>query len=194
MGQKAIIRFWCESGLSSASRNHLTTFCRPFVHYACLRLCSAIVHFIENNCLYFVCYGWSTQTSPKRWFGKHEYDVKLWRHKQRTPNTNDTIRHGMNPHENFLRTPLMTLTVHKNQVHCPGVVQWLVCSSLKNVRCFACLQRQVTKLSCRLFYCWTLLRNSNMATNLHVFTLRFARPPVLPLVGKIPTVGIFCLL
>jgi len=29
----------------------------------------------------------------KRWFGKHEYDVKLWRYKQRTPNTNDTIRH-----------------------------------------------------------------------------------------------------
>ena len=40
-------------------QNHLTTFCRPFVHYACLRLCSAIVHFIRNNCLYFVCYGWS---------------------------------------------------------------------------------------------------------------------------------------
>jgi len=26
MGQKVIIRFWWESGLSSASRNHLTTF------------------------------------------------------------------------------------------------------------------------------------------------------------------------
>jgi len=26
MGQKVIIRFWCESGLSPASRNHLTTF------------------------------------------------------------------------------------------------------------------------------------------------------------------------
>jgi len=38
---------------------------------------------------------------------KHEYDVKLWRHKQRTPNTND---HHMSlnetPQENFLRTPL----------------------------------------------------------------------------------------
>jgi len=52
MGQKVIIRLWWESGLSSASRNHLTTFCRPFVHYACLILCSAIVHFIRNNCLY----------------------------------------------------------------------------------------------------------------------------------------------
>jgi len=38
MGQKVIIRFWWEPGLSSASRNHLITFCRPFVHYACLRL------------------------------------------------------------------------------------------------------------------------------------------------------------
>ena len=56
MGQKVIIRFWWESGLSSASRNHLTTFCRRFVHYACLRLCSAIVHFNGNNCLYFVSY------------------------------------------------------------------------------------------------------------------------------------------
>jgi len=35
MGPKVIIRFWWESSLSSASRNHLTTFCRPFDHYAC---------------------------------------------------------------------------------------------------------------------------------------------------------------
>jgi len=41
-GQKLIITFWWEPGLSSASRNHLTTFCRPFVDYACSRLCSAI--------------------------------------------------------------------------------------------------------------------------------------------------------
>ena len=35
---------------------------------------------------------------------KHEYDIKLRRHKQRTPNTND---HWMKPpHENLLRTPL----------------------------------------------------------------------------------------
>jgi len=25
--------FWWEFGLSSASRNHLTTFCSPSVHY-----------------------------------------------------------------------------------------------------------------------------------------------------------------
>jgi len=37
-----------------------------------------------------------------------------------------------------------------------------------------CLQRQVAKLSCRLFYCLTLLRNNNMSANLHVFSLRFA--------------------
>jgi len=43
MGQQVIIRFWCESGLSSTSRNHLAAFCKPLVHYACLRLCSAIV-------------------------------------------------------------------------------------------------------------------------------------------------------
>jgi len=55
MRQKVITEFRWESALSSASRNHLTTFCRPFVHYVCLRLCSAIVHFMLNNCLYFVC-------------------------------------------------------------------------------------------------------------------------------------------
>jgi len=31
MGQKVIIRFRLESALSSASRNHPTTFCRHFV-------------------------------------------------------------------------------------------------------------------------------------------------------------------
>jgi len=35
MGQKVIIRLWWEAWLSSASRNHLTTFCRPVAHYAC---------------------------------------------------------------------------------------------------------------------------------------------------------------
>jgi len=37
MGQKVIISFWWESGLSSASRNHLTTFCSSLDHYACFR-------------------------------------------------------------------------------------------------------------------------------------------------------------
>ena len=36
-------------------KHHLTTFCKPSIHYACLRLCSATVDFIRNNCLYFVC-------------------------------------------------------------------------------------------------------------------------------------------
>ena len=57
MDRRVIIRFWWESGLSSASRNHLTTFCRLFVHYTCLRLCSAIVNFMRNNCLLF-CLLW----------------------------------------------------------------------------------------------------------------------------------------
>ena len=116
MGQKVIIRFWWESGLSSASRNHLTTFCRPFIYYAWLGLCSAIVNFIPNSCLYSVCYGRSAQTSPKRWFGKHEYDVKLWHHKQRTPNTNDTIRHWMN-------TPLWKFSAYATGVCRPNHIR-----------------------------------------------------------------------
>ena len=65
----------------------------------------------------------------------------------------------------------MTLTAHKNQVLCPGVVQWWVRSSLMTAA-FR-LQRQVVKLACRLFYCWVLLRNNNMATNLHVITSNY---------------------
>ena len=40
---------------------------------------------------------------------KHGNDVKLWRHKQRTPNANDHhMPFNQNPlHENFLRTPLL---------------------------------------------------------------------------------------
>jgi len=80
MGQKLIIRLWWESGLSSAFRKHFTTFCRPFAHYACLNLCSAIVHFIQNNCLYFVCYGWSVRTSPKLLFWKTTHTKYKWHH------------------------------------------------------------------------------------------------------------------
>jgi len=43
---------------------------------------------------------------------KHEYDVKLWRHKHRTPQAND---HHMplneTPHETFLRTPLIATAI-----------------------------------------------------------------------------------
>ena len=43
---------------------------------------------------------------------KHELDVRVRRHKQRAPNTND---HHMplieTPHENFLRTPLAVAIV-----------------------------------------------------------------------------------
>jgi len=54
MGQKSIVRFWWVSGLSSVSWYHLTTLCRPFTHYACLRLCFAIVHIIQTNCIVFI--------------------------------------------------------------------------------------------------------------------------------------------
>ena len=89
-------------------------FLQTFRPLRMLRLCSAIVHFILNNCLYFVCYGWSAQTLPKRWFGNYEYDVILWRHKQRTPNTvqmTPYVCHWMkSPNENCLRMPLAGYT------------------------------------------------------------------------------------
>jgi len=66
----------------------------------------------------------------------------------------------------------MTPTEHKKQVHCPGVVQWWVCSSLMSSA--SPIYRQVAKLEYRLFHCWTLLRNNNMATNLHAFTSSYS--------------------
>jgi len=51
MGQTVVMKFWWECGVSSASRNHLNTSCRPSVHYECLRSYSSIVHFNRNNCL-----------------------------------------------------------------------------------------------------------------------------------------------
>jgi len=59
----------------------------------------------------------------------------------------------------------------------PGSLSWgcaVMSLQFTHVRCYACLQKQVAKLACRLFYSWVLLRNNNMATNLHVLTLRFA--------------------
>jgi len=45
---------------------------------------------------------------------KHEYDVKLWRHKQRSSNTNDH-RMPLNetPHKSFLRTTLVVHITHE---------------------------------------------------------------------------------
>jgi len=97
MGQKAIIRFWWESGLSSACKNHLTTFLQTFHSLHMFKILFRDGSLYSKQLSSFVCCVWSTQTSPKRWFGKHKYDVKLWRHKQRTPNTNEAIRHWINP-------------------------------------------------------------------------------------------------
>jgi len=62
----------------------------------------------------------------------------------------------------------MKLTLHKTQVHC-----YRLCSNELAVHSCPplCLQRWVAKVASRLFYCWSLLRNNNMATNLQNFTL-----------------------
>jgi len=38
---------------------------------------------------------------------------------------------------------------------------------------FLCLQRRVAKVASGLFYCWSLLRNNTVATNLRRFTLYY---------------------
>ena len=55
---------------------------------------------------------------------KQEYDVKLWRHKQRTPNTNDH-RMALNEtprHENFLPTPLHIRPAGRRHVTKSGTI------------------------------------------------------------------------
>jgi len=63
----------------------------------------------------------------------------------------------------------MTLTLHKSQVHSYMVSfgdELVVHSCL-----LLCLQREVVKVARALFYCWSVLRNNTMATNLQRFTL-----------------------
>ena len=62
----------------------------------------------------------------------------------------------------------MKLTLHKSQVHSYSVMQWWVCSSLMSL---LCLQRWVTKIVSGLFYCWSSLRDNNLATHQQRFTL-----------------------
>jgi len=61
MGQKVIIRFWWESELSSTSRNHLTTLCRSFIHYAYFKIVFRYSTLYPKQLPFFVCYGWSEQ-------------------------------------------------------------------------------------------------------------------------------------
>jgi len=72
----------------------------------------------------------------------------------------------------------MTLTLHKNQVHCSGFIQLAVHSWP-----LLCLQREVAKLVSGFFYCCYLLLNNNMATNLQSFaSSKVVGVGVLPLV------------
>jgi len=64
----------------------------------------------------------------------------------------------------------MKLTLQKSQVHSYSVMQWWACSSLTPL---LWLQRWVVKVGSGLFYCWSLLRNNTMATNLQRFTLYY---------------------
>jgi len=65
-----------------------------------------------------------------------------------------------------LKFATMTLTMHKSQVHCSGVMQWWACSWLMSVP----LPGEAGRQTCGLFYCLSLLCNNNMATNLLMLT------------------------
>ena len=63
----------------------------------------------------------------------------------------------------------MILTLHKSQVDCSGVMQrWACCS-----RMFTICRGKLAKFTSGLFYCWSLWRNNNMATNRRKFTSRY---------------------
>ena len=59
----------------------------------------------------------------------------------------------------------MTLTLHKSQVHCSGVTQ-----HNSEVAVHSCPLLCVAKLGSGFLFCWSLLRNNNMAANLQRFT------------------------
>ena len=61
----------------------------------------------------------------------------------------------------------MTFTLRKNHVYSSGITHWWACSSLMSVPLPA---EEVAKVVRWLFYCWSLLHNNNMATNLQKFT------------------------
>jgi len=65
----------------------------------------------------------------------------------------------------------MKLTLHKSQVH-----RYRSCSDELAVHScpLLCLQRRVANVASGLFYCWSLLGNNNMATNLQKFTLYYS--------------------
>jgi len=50
-----LVKIWVIVSIQKPSNHILQTF-RP-LGYACLRSCSATVHFIRNHCLYIVCQG-----------------------------------------------------------------------------------------------------------------------------------------
>jgi len=64
----------------------------------------------------------------------------------------------------------MKLTLHKSQVHSYSVMQWWACNSLMSPPLPA---EAGCGTASGLPYCWSLLRNNNMATNLQRFTLHY---------------------
>jgi len=62
----------------------------------------------------------------------------------------------------------MTLTLHKSQVHCLGVMHAVMSLHFTHVRSFSCRGRLRNWQAD--FYRWSLLHNNNMATNLQSFT------------------------
>jgi len=65
----------------------------------------------------------------------------------------------------------MKLTLSKRQVHSYNAMQRWACSSL--IMSPPLPTEAGAKVVSGLFYCWSLLRNINMATNLQRFTLYY---------------------
>jgi len=62
------VAIWIIVCIQKLSRHFLQTFRPPRM----LKIVFPHFHFIQNNFFYSVWYGWSAQTSPKCWCGKHE--------------------------------------------------------------------------------------------------------------------------
>ena len=93
---------WIIVCVQKPCHHFLQTF-HPLGHYACLRLCSAIVHFIQKNCL-FLC-AMADQRKLRQTVGLENMNMTSQtmhtKHKWHYTPLNEPP-----PHEHFLRAPL----------------------------------------------------------------------------------------
>ena len=118
---------------------------------------------------------------------KHEYDVKLRRHKKCTPNTNDhhmPLNETPSRHENFLRTPLVSATMFWSCVY----AKLRYAASVPTVHVFYKLPvrpMQSLNTTCRWKPCYVPLQTFQKRCHsmiVTVFVLQFIKAEILTVI------------